>query len=126
MVGQKLAEIRQDVVSLREGLTEVRGEVTELRGELSDLRGELSDFRHEFVACRDHTASEFVAVRSDAVRLADTLRELIVEEGRTTRRHFDVVAENLKDSIRIIAEGLGVHTGRVENHEHRLQRLEQP
>ena len=54
-----------------------------------------------------------MAVRSDAARLADTLRELIVEEGRTTRRHFDVVAEDLKDSIRIIAEGLGVHTRRL-------------
>jgi hypothetical protein len=33
------------------------------------------------------------------------VRSAIAEEGERTRRHFDVVAEGLRDDIRLIAEG---------------------
>jgi hypothetical protein len=36
----------------------------------------------------------------------DEMRELMREEGERSRRHFDVVAESLRDDIRLIAEGL--------------------
>ena len=38
----------------------------------------------------------------------------IREEGVATRRHFDVVAESLRDDIRIIAEGLISLDAKVE------------
>ena len=56
-------------------------------------------------------------------------------EGEQTRRHFDVVAEGLRDDIRMIAEGVvSLHarvdahraetTGVLANHDRRLTRLE--
>jgi hypothetical protein len=41
-----------------------------------------------------------------------------------TRRHFDVVAEALRDDIRIFADGLASHTDRLEQHETRITKLE--
>lgn len=47
-------------------------------------------------------------------RVETTLREEIREEGVATRRHFDVVAESLRDDIRIIAEGFVALDAKVE------------
>ena len=79
------------------------------------------------------------------VRLASEvagLREEIREEGATTRRHFDVVAESLRSDIQLIAAGLATnnailaasradniseHTtfvGALDDHELRLRVLE--
>ena len=42
-----------------------------------------------------------------------------------TRAHFDVVAEKFRDDVRTIADGYDHHTTVLDNHEARLQRLEQ-
>jgi hypothetical protein len=47
-------------------------------------------------------------------RVEATLRQEIREEGIATRRHFDVVAESLRDDIRIIAEGVIALDAKVE------------
>jgi hypothetical protein len=60
---------------------------------------------------------------------------LVEEEGKRTRRHFDVVAEDMKDGIKVIADGhkaLGdriTNLGRdirsvLDNHEPRITNLE--
>ena len=49
---------------------------------------------------------EFAAVRADLRSVKTALGQEIREEAIATRRHFDVVAESLRDDIRIIAEGL--------------------
>jgi hypothetical protein len=52
------------------------------------------------------------------------MRQLILDEGKRTRSHFDVVAEGLKDEIKVIAEGhvtLIAHNATVDS---QLQRLE--
>jgi putative N-acetylmannosamine-6-phosphate epimerase len=57
---------------------------------------------------------EFAAVRAEIRGVETTLRAEIREEGIATRRHFDVVAESLRDDIRIIAEGLIALDAKVE------------
>src|SRR5215470_17170017 len=65
----------------------------------------------------------------------DEVKAMINEEGKQTRRHFDVVAEGLKDSIKVIADGhkaLADHIDSVgrdirsvlDNHERRITKLE--
>lgn len=49
---------------------------------------------------------EFAAIRAEIRSVETILHQEIREEGVSTRRHFDVVAESLRDDIRIIAEGL--------------------
>ena len=60
------------------------------------------------------------------VQLEASLREEIRTTAAETRRHFDVVAEDLKASIRSIAEGYGHHAAVLDDHESRLRRLEHP
>ena len=53
------------------------------------------------------------------------LRDEVRRSAEETRRHFDVIAESLRDGIRILAESLGVYTPRVDDHGVRIARLEQ-
>ena len=63
------------------------------------------------------------------------VKTMIQEDGERTRRHFDVVAEEIKASVEKIAEGHGVLGARIEGvraelktdldkHERRIARLE--
>ena len=65
----------------------------------------------------------------------DEVKTMLEEEGERTRRHFDVVAEDMKASVEKIAEGHGVLGARIEGvraelkadlakHERRITRLE--
>ena len=62
-------------------------------------------------------------------------KEEMREEGERTRRHFDVVAEGLKESIKLIADGYKAIDDRItavgqdirsvlDNHERRITKLE--
>ena len=51
---------------------------------------------------------------AESVRVEMTLRQELREEAISTRRHFDVVAESVRDDIRIIAEGLVTLDAKVE------------
>lgn len=46
----------------------------------------------------------------------DTLDARITTEGVDTRRHFDVVAEDLKSQIRLIASAVVANTATLERH----------
>ena len=65
----------------------------------------------------------------------DEVKTMIEEEGERTRRHFDVVAEEIKTSVQKIAEGHEVLGARIEgartelkadiaHHERRITRVE--
>lgn len=54
-------------------------------------------------------------LRMEMRELELRLRTEILGEGVATRRHFDVVAESLRDDIRIIAEGLIALDTKVES-----------
>lgn len=87
-----------------------------------------SDIREEFAAVRAGLRSVGDHVRAVDTRLSDvdtrltaeirrvetTLRHEIREEGVATRRHLDVVAESLRDDIRIIAGGFIALDAKVE------------
>jgi hypothetical protein len=45
-------------------------------------------------------------------------------EGEATRRHFDIVAEQVKDSITVVAESTARNIERLDDHEIRLPRVE--
>ena len=46
-----------------------------------------------------------LATKEELLATGEELRSALREEGERTRRHFDVVAEGLRDDIRLIAEG---------------------
>jgi hypothetical protein len=72
-----------------------------------------ADIKEEFTLVRAEVRSEFnwvreefSAVRGEMRTMETTLRQEIRDEGVATRRHFDIIAESLRDDICIIAEGL--------------------
>ena len=69
------------------------------RGEFNEFRNEV---RAEFADVRREMRSGFADVRAEFV---DVRRE-IAESAAETRRHFDVVAESLRSTIQVIAEGV--------------------
>lgn len=83
----------------------------------------------EFVAVR----AEFVAVRAEMAAgfekvddRFDKVDARIKAEGETTRRHFDIVAEQFRDYVKVLADGTARNTERLDGHEIRITTLEQP
>jgi hypothetical protein len=52
------------------------------------------------------------------------MRREIRQLSEDTRRHFDVVAESLRDDLRIFADAIGLHSERLDGHEIRLSKVE--
>ena len=91
------ADIQQVDVSLRSELRELGSSMgTEMR----DLRTEMQEFRTEM---RD--------LRTEMHDLRTEMHEVNDE----TKRHMDVVAESLRDDIRIIVEGVVALSAKVDS-----------
>ena len=73
-----------------------------------------ADIKEKFTAVRAELRAGFAAVRAEIRGSSATLPQDIREEGVATRRHVDIVAETLRDDIRIIAEGLIALDAKVE------------
>ncbi len=54
----------------------------------------------------------------------DTIDDRITDEGKTTRRHFDIVAEQFRDHVGALADGIARNSERLDGHEQRLTALE--
>ncbi len=85
------AEIRDAIESVRADLRQVESTLR------LELQIQLQRFGEEL---REEIREEF--------------RRETREEGSLTRRHFDMVAESLRDDIRLIAEGLVTLDAKVE------------
>lgn len=57
-------------------------------------------------------------------RSMDRRFEQMLERYDETGRHFDVIAESLRDDLRLFADAIGTHTERLNQHETRIGRLE--
>ena len=57
---------------------------------------------------------EPLATKVELAMLGKDLRSEIREEGERTRRYFDVVAESLRDDIRLLADGFAHLTSRLD------------
>jgi len=69
---------------------------------------------------------QFVAVGTRMEALRTELRAEMRAEGETTRRHFDIVAEQFKEYVKVLADGTARNTERLDDHDKRLTELEQP
>jgi archaellum component FlaC len=108
------AEIKNEFGLVRADLRNTDGRVQSLdaRVERLDSRVQTLDSRVQTLDASLHEVD--ARLSADIRRVETTLRQEIREEGIATRRHFDVVAESLRDDIRIIAEGLIALDAKVE------------
>jgi hypothetical protein len=109
-------ETRAAIDAVRGDLRDVESSLrAEIREVQSSLRAELGDVETRLSAELGEVETRFrVELGETETRLRTEFRHEIREEGSTTRRHFDVVAESLRDDIRIIAEGLITLDAKVE------------
>jgi hypothetical protein len=97
-------------LSVRELKTEMDGRFRELK---TDLDGRFGDVDRRFAEV-DHRFEE-------VDHRFDRLEARMHEEHIETRRHFDVVAEQLKTDMKLMVEGC---YSRLDDHERRIQALE--
>ena len=84
-----------------------------------DLRQEMSataaGLRQEIHSTGEQIRTELrEEIRSSFQTVVVQLRQEIQSSAAETRRHFDVVAEDLKSDIKAVAEGLGALDEKVE------------
>ena len=53
------------------------------------------------------------------------LREEIRQSAEETRLHMEMIAESIRDDLRIFADAIGLHSERLNRHDTRISRLEQ-
>ena len=80
----------------------------------AEIKNELTAVRTDLQAVRTDLRNVDARLSAEIRRVETTLRQEVRDEGIATRRHFDVVAESLRDDIRIIAEGLIALDTKVE------------
>ena len=84
---------------------------------------------HDRVVTVSLLRSELTVLRSELKSaLTDFERRIdkrISEDGATTRAHFDIMVEKVNDSVRLMAEVNAHHATILDNHESRLQKIEE-
>jgi BMFP domain-containing protein YqiC len=98
---------------------------TEMHAEFKSVRTEMQT---EFSNVRTEMQTEFRNVRAEMRTAFDDFRtELMAAmkaEAQTTRRHFDVVAEQFRDFTKVLADGIARNTERLDDHEKRITVVE--
>ena len=72
----------------------------------------------------ERTKVDKLEFRRAITSLRTGLRGEIATSAAETRRHFDVVAEAIRDDIRILAEAVANHGDRLDKHDMRITALE--
>ena len=107
------------------GFKAVADEFKAVRGEMAtEFAAVRTEMAVEFRAVRTEMSAEFTAVRAEMKTQAEGLDARIKAEGETTRRHFDIVAEQFKEFTKALADGIGLNTERLDDHETRISALE--
>lgn len=109
---QRIDEVAADLSALR---WEVRTGFAQVQTEFAAMRTEFTT-RAEFAAHKEWTRAEFAAVRAEAAEFRVEVRDGFAE----MRRHFDVVAEDLRGTIQLLAEGLSALNQRMDRFEIRM------
>ncbi len=114
-------DARFDKVDARFSEIDARFDKVDARFSEIDARFDKVDARFSEIDARfDKVDARFMQVDARF----NEMQQLILQEGERTRQHFDVVAEGLKDGIRLIAEGYTALREDNAEVKTRLQRVE--
>jgi len=113
-----------DLIALEERLLQRIGGEADAAGrrfEHHDQRLDAIDGRFDAIDRKfDVIDGKFEAVDARFVRV----EERIAEEGRTTRRYFEIIAERVESAVKLVAEVNSHHAVVLEDHEARLKTIE--
>lgn len=94
--------------------SDIKEEFTAVRGDLQNVSDRVREVDVRVREVDTRLSEVDTRLSTEIRRVESTLRQEIREDGAATRRHFDVVAESVRDDIRIIAEGLIALDAKVE------------
>jgi chromosome segregation ATPase len=109
----KIADLKKEMDGQFE---HVRAQFEHVRAQFEqvDARFEQVDVRFEKVDARfENIEAELKALRAE-----------MKTEAETTRRHMDVRAEEFRDYVKVLADGIARNTQRLDNHEQRITAIE--
>ena len=89
-----------------------------------DRRFERVDRRFQSVERRLDRIERTMATKADLKRLREDMTRSDARTRDELRRHFNVVAESLREDLRIFANGIAAHSDRLDRHAVRVTRLE--
>ncbi|MCD6232982.1 hypothetical protein J7J81_01180 [bacterium] len=55
----------------------------------------------------------------------ENIKKVLEDYKEETNRHFDVVAENLEDKIKQVAEGVTLNTEKLQEHDRRFDKIDE-
>ena len=55
----------------------------------------------------------------------ENIKQILEEYEERTKRHFDVVAEDLKGEIEQVAEGVALNTEKLQEHDRRFNKIDE-
>ena len=86
---------------------------------------DISALQQESSALKEEMTKGFADVRAEFEAVRAEIRSQGRAQGKRTRRHFDVVAERIESHVRLVAEVNSHHATILDNHETRLQKIEE-
>jgi hypothetical protein len=114
---------------MKAGFKKADNEFEKIDSQFKKIDNEFVAVRAEFVAVRAEMTAGFKNVDERFKQVDDQIKV----EGETTRRYFDIVAEQFKEYVKVLADGtarnterLDGHEKRLDDHDKRLMVLEQP
>ena len=104
----------------------VLSDLRALRDEIANNAQSLaSTLRAEMASNSESLASTLRAeVANVSESIVSTLRDEMKKQSEEDRRHFKMLAEDVRDSVRIVAEATAHNTARLGDHEIRLRKIE--
>jgi hypothetical protein len=91
--------------------TETVEAIENLRADFASLRADFGSLRADFGSLR----ADFGSLRSEVRSDIDVLRSEVRELHGDAKRHADVLFENLRDDIRMVAEAVVALSAKVED-----------
>jgi len=114
--------LKDDVRGLKEDVRGLKEDVQVLKNDVGVLKDDVRVLKDDVRGLKDDVRGLKDDLKERPTR--DEMYAAIRDEGERTRRHFDVVAESLRDEIRLGFEGHLATTSRLDTLEHRHDRLD--
>ena len=101
---------------MKAGFKKIDNEFKKIDNQFKKIDNKFVAVRAEFIGVRAEITAGFKKVDERFKQVDDQIKA----EGETTRRYFDIVAEQFKEHVKVLADGTARNTERLDGHEKRL------
>ncbi|HEX6464786.1 MAG TPA: hypothetical protein VFZ98_10045 [Vicinamibacterales bacterium] len=125
LAGQ-ISDLQRSHVTLAGQVTDLQRSHVTLAGQVSDLQTSHDTLTREVRDFKKSTDMRFDELQAQMRVQSASVRRAIAKQSEEDRRYFKMLAEDVRDSVRVVAEGTAHNTTLLSDHEKRLRKLESP